>query len=269
MAIGDLLLELGIIADTALTETNKAIRSWFDGIGPQPQESDTWGPVGWFARPKDPVAEAEATPLSPAGACEAIAWNSPDAAQPMAFRDLRLSSQVSPDKGDVGMVGYGGGFITIEDNADGDGSTITLYALRKDSTGAADAAHVVTMDTTAAGSHIQITHESGATVQLHQDGGVYLSSSGDTSQSWLSLADGSDGLVVGAASTTIAGGVHLGANDPTDPALDRIPRWTNLNTWIIQVNTALSTLSAATGNLVPAITTPTATPNATINTKAK
>ena len=97
MAIGDLILEIGAIADTALTETNKAIRSYFDGIGPQPQESDTWGPVGWFGRPKDPVAENEATPLSPAGACEAIAWNSPDAAQPMAFRDLRLSSPVSPE----------------------------------------------------------------------------------------------------------------------------------------------------------------------------
>ena len=264
MAFGDLILELGTIADTALTDTSRAIRSWFDGIGPQPQEADTWGPVGWFARPRDPVGDAEATALSPAGACEAVGWNAPDAVHPIAFRDVRLSSQVSPSKGDVGMVGYGGGFITIEDNGDGDGSTITLYALRKnDSTGAAEAAHVLSMDTTEATSNIQITHESGATVQLQQDGGVYLASKDATS--WLSLADGSDGCVVGAASTTIAGGVNLGGNDPSTGEF--LVKWTAFNTWAGQVNAALSTLAGAAGGVVPPVAVPAAAPAPTTQVK--
>lgn len=266
MAFGDLILEIGAIADTALTETNRAIRSYFDGIGPQPQASDTWGPVGWVARPKDPVSEAEATPLSPAGACEAIAWNHPDEAQPMVFKDLRINSQINPSKGSVNMVGYGGGFITIEDNADGDGSTITLYALRKnDSTGAAEAAHIITMDTKASTSNIQIIHESGASVELHQDGGVYLSSAADSAQSWLSLADGSDGCVIGAASTTIAGGVNLGGNDPASGEF--LVKWTAFNTWMGQVNAALTTLAGAAGNVVPVITAPAATPAPTSQVK--
>ena len=59
--------------------------------------------LGLYGRPLPPVAKVDATPNSPKGECEIMAWKQEDRTTPMAYRDLRLNAVVNPDPGELGL----------------------------------------------------------------------------------------------------------------------------------------------------------------------
>lgn len=238
------------------------------GVHDQPMFSGT---PGFYARPKPPVTAAAATPASPAGHCEVVGLRFADEVIPVAYRDLRLSARANPKEGELGVVQYQGGFILLKDNADGTGTDITIYAVRRFPDGTADKAHVLSFDTTTGNSSITLTHETGATITLTKEGkAVVVSPNGEA---YVEVKN--SGVVVNGANVAITGGAMLGGADPATG--EDVMLSTQLLAWIGQVNAFLAVLaplfnappgpvvSGGPGTVVP----PTAAPAAATMVKAK
>lgn len=232
-------------------------------------EEPLYGPWGWYGRPKAPVKAADATPLNPEGQAEVLALRHGDQAQPIVGRDLRLSSQVNPKEGEVGLIQYGGGFISLADNADANGTAITIYALRKKSTGEPDKASMVAIDSAAANPSISILHESGASISINKDAKIAITNkNGDA---YVEVND--SGVVINGASVAITGGAMIGDSDPAAgdfllKATDGLQFSAQVIAAITQIAALLNTAGPVVG--APGSVTPVTTPLApTTATKAK
>jgi len=218
MAIGEFLLAIGKVAASSLSEEAKAILlnlSFLEGLGSTPDTSELepmLGPPGFYCRPKPPVTKDQATGIDPEGHAEVVGVRMGDQVVPLGFRDLRLNAQLNPKVGEVGLIGYGGGFICIKDNDDGNGSSIALYAMRKKSDGSPDKQSAVSIDTTAANAHVSIVHEAGQSFTMTKDGHIVMANAaGDAS---IILKDDGQILLNGTA-IVLNGSVHMGSSDPT------------------------------------------------------
>ncbi|WP_437759479.1 hypothetical protein [Sorangium sp. So ce1389] len=167
-----------------------------------------YGALGVVARPKPAGAD---------GFAEVVGLKTSDGIMPIAARDLRLNARVNPKEGEVLLVGYGGGFISLKDNADGDGTDIVFYATKSDGSKAS----AISLNTTTSNSHIALMHDSGVSVTLTKegkaviaspDGGTYIevSDAGIVLNGQVQLTGS---LVVGDPATALP--VGLGASAPS------------------------------------------------------
>jgi hypothetical protein len=168
------------------------------------------GVPGFYSRPKPPVKAQDATPAKPQGHCEVVGIRCADEVIPVAYRDLRLSARANPKEGEIGFAQYQGGFITMKDNADGNGTDITIYAVRRKPDGTPDKASVLAFDTTTGNSNVTITHETAATITITKEGKIVLLS--PDGQAYVEVKNG--GVVVNGANVAITGGAMLGDADP-------------------------------------------------------
>jgi hypothetical protein len=248
--MSDWLLCFGTAVASSLDAASKAVLWSIESL--TGDESSTrepaYGPLGWFGRPRPPVAAEDATPTSPAGECEVLAWRPPgdDRTYIIASKDLRLSAKVNPIDGELGMVGYDGGFISIRPNVDENGSTITLYAPRNVDPPKASLIQMVSTD---GNQQIAIEHESGQSVVLNPDGQVLItgSTAAGPSQgnSWIAV-DETDGVVINAEKCALNAAVMLGDKDPAlgqAVVLEGTPAF-GFAAWVIYVNAALNGLGA-------------------------
>jgi hypothetical protein len=139
-----------------------------------------YGQIGIVARPRPAVSSTSATGLNPEGYAEVICARAGDGLTPVASRDLRLNALVNPAVGEVDLVQYGGGYISLATNADGQGTTMVLYTPKLTAGGAIQKSHTLTMNTAAADLSISIVHADGNRIDL-ETAGVTVSGTGGPS----------------------------------------------------------------------------------------
>ena len=129
-----------------------------------------FGAPGIVWRPRPPKDDSHA---------EAMALRTADGLEPFAWRDLRWhAAYPAPKEGTIALVGYGGGFHSIEDvpnpsHPTKPTSTHVIYAPY------GGKAHVVTLDTTPGNESVAIVHGDGSAVLLTKDGVVLKNNTGD------------------------------------------------------------------------------------------
>jgi hypothetical protein len=85
--------------------------------GEQEPGATAWGTLGLLFRPRRPEPEDGAIDDPETNALYARAFNVRHGERliPVAYRDPRLHRVWQPEEGDLGLVGYGGGRVTLED----------------------------------------------------------------------------------------------------------------------------------------------------------
>ncbi|MBN1605078.1 MAG: hypothetical protein JW940_00510 [Polyangiaceae bacterium] len=89
--------------------------SGYASAGDEEPGTPAWGTLGLVFRPRRPEAEAGAAPDTKELFARAFAVRHGERLIPVAYRDPRLNRIWQPEEGDLGLVGYGGGRITLED----------------------------------------------------------------------------------------------------------------------------------------------------------
>lgn len=269
----------GRIMGTKLEGARNAILSVLEGVpGDEPDDVENvldatddeplWFYPGFYSRPVAPTELEDGA--APKGHAEHFSLRFGDRLVTVAGRDLRISEQVNPSEGAVGMAQYGGGFLELGYNADENGTDVTIYAPRKNAAGVVTNAHVISLDSSAAGSSISIVHEEGARIIINSDGHIVLTDS--SGEAFLEVDATAGEVKMSAAISRTTGFTVLGsaANPATDTSIQELAKRTELETWIDEVNAAFTAIKAAAGlNPNPDITVPTAVPEFTENVKGK
>lgn len=145
-----------------------------DEAGELAHEQELFGTLGFFGRPLPPAGELFA---------EALVARTGDGLVPIAFRDLRINRAINPGgapltpaEGQLGIGGYGGGFLSFSLTAAPVGSAraniAVLYVPHDfDADGIPQKAHVIAVDPTPGNSSIQLIHASGVVLTLTEDAG--------------------------------------------------------------------------------------------------
>lgn len=217
MVMTEWMLGFGRAVASSLDAASNAITWSCNFLDPTGGENSTkeppYGPLGWYGRPRPPVSAEEATPVSPAGECELLAWRQEDRTYIIGSKDLRLAKPGSVE-GEVGMVGYEGGFVSLQPNPDDDGTNIFLYAPRRVDP---PRAHTLQLITTQGNEQVTLLHMSGHSVVLNKEGQVMITGSTadgpSTGNTWISVDEG-QGIVLNAANIGGNGFCMLGDKDP-------------------------------------------------------
>ena len=268
MMLFDYMMTYGRIIATSLGDTAKAVLVNLTGIGygddPADGEGSTgealFGQLGVVARPKSPSKDGHA---------EVIAARTEDGLQPLVHRDLRLNQRVNPKEGEVDIVQYGGGFLSLADNSEGNGTTAVLYTPELDAGGAIKKAHAVVLDTAPSNSSVSIIHALGMALLMTKEERVIIKNAkGDA---YVEL--GPNGIVLN-GNVTLNGGLLAGDPVGAEPLM-LAPA---LLAWVGEVNAAFTQLNAqlvaglpvlnnkATG---PGVAPPAAVPIAATRASAK
>lgn len=170
-----------------------------DEPGEQFTDAEAYGAPGIVFRPRPPERIGDET-LS----AEAYAVRTGGGLVPLAWRDLRLNRRFSaPKPGSVALVGYGGGFLALDDNASKE-SVATLYVPYDFSGGVATKAHLIMVSPD---EGIAVVHANGSAVTLNDEGLVLRS---DTGAARLILKG--DQITMQAQKTIVQGNLAVGAN---------------------------------------------------------
>lgn len=145
------------------------------------QDSEAYGAPGIVFRPRPPEKIGDET----IGA-ESMAFRAPDGAIPLAWRDLRFNRvYANPKAGSVALVGYGGGFHSLEDTTAGyNGKKATTHVLYApyafDGNGTPQKAHAVIIDTEPGSECVSIVHGEGQSIVLTKEKQIMLSIDANT-----------------------------------------------------------------------------------------
>jgi len=219
------------VVATTVAERTRTVMANLSGPGggdpAHPDESasefalsqEAYSALGLVVRPRAPGLLEGGAPAH----AEALCVRLGDGLVPIGYRDLRLhAAYPAPKEGCVALVGYGGGFVSIEDTASNSGdrkaSVVVLYAPYEFGGAAAGKAHVVTLDTTAGNESIAIVHGDGLAITMHDGKIVLKNAAGDA---FIEL--GPDGIILN-GNVTVTGGMVVGAAVPgaaaaAEPAL--------------------------------------------------
>ncbi|MCP4674340.1 MAG: hypothetical protein GY854_02245 [Deltaproteobacteria bacterium] len=140
-----------------------------DGIG-EANDAEVYGALGVVARPLPPVDGKNA---------EVVCMCTADGLVPIAAKDMRLKMPgAAPHAGTVALVGYGGGFHSMDPVEGGEGGTIhVIYCPYDfDSDGNAQKAHSVVLDPTSGNENISLIHADGHAVFIQNDGSIQMQS---------------------------------------------------------------------------------------------
>lgn len=181
----DAFLSLGRIVSAAVSGARKAVLAQVRGVerseddpkdGESSSDEPMFGQVGVVVRPRSSTSSTAATGLNPEGYAEIVGARFGDRFAPIAGRDLRLNMRVNPSEGEVDLVGYGGGFLSLADAADLRGTTAVLYAPRLDSSGAVEKANAIALDPDQ--GSISIVQQDGTAFVLTETGAITRSPTG-------------------------------------------------------------------------------------------
>jgi hypothetical protein len=226
--LNDLLIAPARAAASAVLGTVKSLVLHVEALlGDSSNNEPMYSALGVVGRPKAPASSSSGTSLK--GECEVLAVRNEDGLQPFAYRDLRLHQRLpEPAEGDVFLAGYQGGYVSIRAATGSLGDVLTVRAPRLNGSGVEQGAHSLVLDPhTSAAPAIALTHLGGYSIRI--------TNAGDT--------EVRDKLVVA-----------------PDMSPQEVVLATDFNTWVGQVNAALTTLAGAAGGSVPTITAPTAVP---------
>jgi hypothetical protein len=156
--------------------------------GESTPDCEAYGAPGIVFRPRAPEQVSTTDGTETIGA-EAYAIRTGDGLTPFTWRDLRLNRAFpAPKPGSLALVGYAGGFVSVEDQIAPGGdesspdaiwnSLITLYVPYKRSTkeGAPTKAHCIVLDPE--NEDVKIIQGDGASVLLSKDGAIVRSPNG-------------------------------------------------------------------------------------------
>lgn len=173
--------------------------------GEKTTDSEAYGALGLVVRPRPPVQIDEETISA-----EAFSVRTVDGLIPLSWRDVRLNRVFpAPKAGTIALVGYGGGFLSLEDTPDTLRTAVTLYVPY------GDKAMAIAIDPDQ--ESIMLLHGDGYAVILDADNGITQRSK--TGASWTNLKD--DSFKVVAQTISLQGNVALGAN--TAAAIPLLP----------------------------------------------
>jgi hypothetical protein len=142
------------------------------------EDTSFFGALGLVARPLPNVEAKDATPTNPEGYAEVICARFGDEDLPICHRDLRLCAKLNPQEGEIALVQYGGGFLSLRPASDGLGTQASLYVPRLKSDGSVEMAHGLFVDPTDGGS-LSMLHGGGAGFFLTADGAMVKNHAGD------------------------------------------------------------------------------------------
>lgn len=189
----DWTLGVGRIVSMALKGPKKVLVANLEGIdGETSMGQLVYGALGLVAR---------ALPATADGAVEPIYARTEDGMIPIAARDPRLNAKTNPKDGEVMLVQYHGGFVSLKPNATNDGTDITIYAPKADGSKAS----AISIDTTNANSNITIMHDSGVSMQLADGKALVMSPNG---QAYIEVSD--TGIVIN-GNVRVTGSMSVGA----------------------------------------------------------
>lgn len=268
--LGDLTLALGRVVTSKVAGTAKAILGNLASLDKDEDDAEAetssdeplYGTLGFYFRPEPPVSVEDATGNNPEGAAEFVGMRVGGRIYPYGYRDLRLNAKLNPDEGEVGLVQYRGGFISMKTNDSATGTNIMLYAVDNTSGGDPDKAHAISMETEPTNSHISLMHGEGQSITLTKEAKIIIANApGDAF-----LEVNANGLVLN-GNTAIKGAL-LGIDVGNPVSSEGLMMSADLLTWITQANVLFAALVAAIGNPIPTIVAPTATPKASTIAKA-
>lgn len=186
-----------------------------DSQGEVSEQSEMFGALGFVSRPADPEVIA-----GKEYACEALCMRTSDGLVPISWRDLRLNSYFpgGVPAGRIGMVGYGGGFHTIDltDDPNGDQKTSIhfIYAPYDYSGGVPNKAMAIALDTTPGSENISMSiggGTSGFQVTINETDGVQVR----TPDTGTMFNIREDEINLTAKKIMLKGAVYLGAQAET------------------------------------------------------
>ncbi len=174
-----------------------------DDTGEANETAEIFGALGVVARPLPPE-----TSKGQSMHAEVACLRTSDGLIPISTRDLRLKMPgEAPKPGTVALVGYGGGFHSMDPVDDGVGGTIhVIYCPYDfDSDGVAQKAHSIILDPTSGNESIVIAHADGMAVMLFDEKVILKSKTGMST-----LAVNDDGIHLSAPKIILAGGTIVG-----------------------------------------------------------
>lgn len=183
-----------------------------DDPGENMTDAEAFGALGLVVRSREPEKVGDQT-LS----AEGYGVRTVGGLVPLARRDLRLNRRFpAPKPGTVALVGYGGGFVALDDASGGASSRLTMYVPygRSDVEDAPQKAMTIAVDPEQ--ESMMLVHGDGYAIVLDKDNGITLRGDGST---WLRVGKGVVEVV--AATQNYRGNVALGAN--TAAALPLMP----------------------------------------------
>jgi hypothetical protein len=234
--------------------------TWDDPEAETSNNEPVYTSLGVYGRPLPGVEPGTGSGNDPDGHTEFLGLRLGDRVLPFGVQDLRLSAKVNPKEGEVGLVQYRGGFVSLKDNGDGDGTSIVIYAVRNDSSGVPDKASAIQLDSTEASANISITHESGQTIGMvkTKKAIVISNAAGDA---YIEVND--EGITLN-GNTVISGGTGIG--DSTGAAGEFLVKGTLFLAWFAELTTAINimatkfntagTMVGAPGTVVPPTSVP-------------
>jgi hypothetical protein len=154
-----------------------------DEAGERAFNQDHYTALGIIARPRPPSTVFPAQSGSEVSA-EAVALRTGDGLVPIAYRDLRLHARYpAPKEGSIALVGYAGGFHSLDDVDDvpltdpqgrpvpNKATVQTFYVpYQHNLEGVPAKAHVITIDPTPGNESISIVHGSGMAILMKAGG---------------------------------------------------------------------------------------------------
>lgn len=186
--------------------------------GESTPDCEAYGAPGIVFRPRAPEQVSTPDGTETIGA-EAYAIRTGDGLTPFTWRDLRLNRAFpAPKPGTVAVVGYGGGFLALDDTGANSGdqkATInTLYCPYSFSGGVPSKAHAIILD--AENEDVKIVQGDGASVLLLADGAIVRSPNGSHR---IEISDSGIKII---GNVTVVGCVVAGVN-PLAPAVVGVP----------------------------------------------
>lgn len=219
-------------------------------VGDSSTDEAFFGTLGVVARPKGPVAQKDATGLNPKGECEVICVKNEDGLQPIAARDLRINARANPAEGEVMLVGYDGGFVSIKVASNGQGSQVVLLAPALDGSGAITTSHALVLDPGTQNA-VSLVHRSGHGLLLTSGGNAIVKN-----------ADGSVYVQASASALTlngntqVVGGMVVSPGTPTPQpvllATDALTYFAQNTAYLAAIATAITGLGGTVAGTPPA-----------------
>lgn len=210
-------------------------------------------PLGILARPNDPDVDSDGTPTKGAGVL--YGWSGHEGFA-IPTTDPRILSKIPElPKGSTVLYACNGSLIYM------DGQTGDVTHLVPYKEGSTDKAHAFTFDI--ANKSVQLRHGDGMGIAITAGGKNSVVINNKAGDAYVEVND--DGAVINGAKVTINGGVLAG--DPV--TAQGVVLGNDFTAWKAAVDTAIATIAAAAGSMVPAGIVPSAPMTVTPSTKVK
>jgi len=199
-----------------------------DDSGEYNENTEVYGSLGVIGRPLPPE-----TVSGRSAHAEVACLKTADGLVPIATRDLRLKMPgEGPGEGTVALIGYGGGFHSLDPVNDGDDGTIhVLYCPYSFTGGVATKAHSIILDPTAGNESIILVHGDGMAITMADDAliGKHLLLKNDSGDATIRLD--SQGITMTASKIVLKGGVIIGDPVAAQPLLAGVASQPSTKLW--------------------------------------